>query len=56
LRTGIPEELFAVDADVRGGARAPDGRYLVIKRAVEARDASVTVVLNWFRQLDRENP
>jgi len=56
LRTGIPEELFTVEADIRGGGRAPDGRYLVIKPASEARDPGVTVVLNWFRQLDGENP
>jgi Tol biopolymer transport system component len=56
LRTGIPEELFAIDADIRGGTRAPDGRILVIKRASEARDAGVTVILNRVRQLDGKNP
>jgi dipeptidyl aminopeptidase/acylaminoacyl peptidase len=56
LRTGIPEKLFAIDADTRGGDRAPDGRYLVIKPASEARTASVTVVLNQFRQLGGESP
>jgi Tol biopolymer transport system component len=50
LRTGIPEELYRIDEDVRGGDRAPDGRFLAIKPASEARDAAVTVVLNWFRQ------
>jgi len=33
-----------------------DGRYLVIKPSSPARDASVTVVLNWLRQLDGKNP
>lgn len=56
LRTGIPERLFTIDADIRGGTRAPDGRILVIKRASADRDAGVTVVLNGFRQLDAKNP
>jgi Tol biopolymer transport system component len=56
LRTGIPEEVFAIDPNVRGADRAPDGRYLVIKPSSPARDTSVTVVLNWLRQLDKENP
>jgi WD40 repeat protein len=56
LRTGIPEERFAIDADVRSGSRAPDGRALLIKPASEARDARVTVVLNGLRQLDGESP
>ena len=56
LRTGIPEKLFAIDTDIRGATRAPDGRVLVIKPAEKAREASVTVVLNGFRQLDGKNP
>jgi hypothetical protein len=48
--------LFAVDPDIRDGDRAPDGRLLVIKPASEARAASLTVVLNGFRQLDGKNP
>jgi len=54
LRTGIPEELFSIE-DVRAGDIGPDERALVIKPASEAREASVTVVLNRFRQLDMEN-
>jgi Tol biopolymer transport system component len=55
LRTGIPEERFAIDSDVRGGGRRPgDERWLAIKPTSVARDASVTVVLNRFRQLGRE--
>ena len=56
LRTGIPEERFAIDPDIRDGGRAPDGRFLVIMRAESARDASMTVVLNQLRQLDGKRP
>jgi hypothetical protein len=56
LRTGIPQELFAVAPEIRGGSRAPDGRVLVIRPAAEVSDASVTVVLNGLRQLDGEKP
>ncbi|NIP95259.1 MAG: hypothetical protein GWO24_18165, partial [Akkermansiaceae bacterium] len=49
LRTGIPKEVFVIDREIRGGARAPDGRFLVIKPTTKRRDASVTVILNWFR-------
>jgi len=38
----------------REPAFSPDGRLLVIKPASEERDASVTVVLNWFQQLEAE--
>jgi Tol biopolymer transport system component len=56
LRTGIPEEVRALDSDVRGGDRHPgDERSLVIKPASVARDPSVTVVLNGLRQLDGKN-
>jgi Tol biopolymer transport system component len=55
LRTGIPEELFTIEADIRGGDIGPDGRALAIKPVSEARDAGVTVVLNWLRQLGGEN-
>jgi hypothetical protein len=51
LRTGIPEELFTLDREVRGGDIGPDGRALVIKPASAAREAGVTVVLNALRRL-----
>jgi serine/threonine-protein kinase len=56
LRTGIPQEVFVIDREIRGAGRTPDGRYLVIKPTTKVRDASVTVVLNWFRQFDGKNP
>ncbi|MBZ0267825.1 serine/threonine-protein kinase [bacterium] len=57
LRTGIPEELFTLDREVRGGDITTDGgRALVIKPVEVARDAGVTVVVNRLRQLGRERP
>jgi Tol biopolymer transport system component len=55
LRTGIPEDLFPLDRDVRGGDIGPDGRALVIKPAEVGREVSVTVVLNGLRQLEGED-
>ena len=55
VHTGIPEGLFTIDADIRGGDILPDGRALAIKPASVARDPSVTVVLNALRPLDGGN-
>ena len=56
-----PTELFSgdyVQADVSGRPYdvAPDGRFLMLKRASGARPEEITVVLNWFEELKRLVP
>ncbi len=52
IRIGVPSVVYAVDPEVRGGTSDPDGRVLHVKPATETREASVTVVLNWFREYE----
>ena len=53
-----PIELFTgdyVSTDTFGRAFdvAPDGRFLMMKRASGSRPEEITVVLNWFEELKR---
>ena len=55
LRTGIPETIFELPTDLRGGTWAADGSRVLAMRAVAPpRDASATVVLNWTRLLEKQ--
>ncbi|GJM43540.1 MAG: hypothetical protein DHS20C21_03820 [Gemmatimonadota bacterium] len=52
VRTGIPRELFALEPGFHRGKLAPGGRWVGTKPASEVREASATVVLNWFREIE----